>query len=294
MHLLFIVDLDSKVAEIMGESVNHSTRDTYSRVINQFENFLVSIDLGPVNSSSWCLTNIMRWLASLHQQGRAASTIMSAISALKYHANLHRLNIPWKDAQFCMFTAGLKRTSPSQTRLAISTAELAAMQDRCSQLFPLELAVTLKAVLSIAFYGFLRPGEVCNSKAGHTLRRADVELLPTHLLITFYSYKHSKGDKKTIKVEETKESTCPVKSVSEYIKLVPRQPEDSLFPMSVSSFSHLFKQVKKAAGLPPNLSPHCLRHGGATWASNKGWSATKIQAHGRWSSDAYKVYISPF
>ena len=34
-----------------------------------------------------------------------------------------------------------------------------------------------------------------------------------------------------------------------------------------------------------------LRRGGATWASLQGWSDSRIRAHGRWSSGAFKKYI---
>lgn len=74
---------------------------------------------------------------------------------------------------------------------------------------------------------------------------------------------------------------------------------DNLFPMR----SELFLT---AAGVPPtktwylsklrtvcddNVAGHSLRAGGATFFAANGWPDDRIQALGRWSSDAFKVYI---
>ena len=52
-----------------------------------------------------------------------------------------------------------------------------------------------------------------------------------------------------------------------------------------------FARVAVVAGLQDNVTPHALRRGGATWASLQGWSDSRIRAHGRWSSGAFKKYI---
>jgi len=49
--------------------------------------------------------------------------------------------------------------------------------------------------------------------------------------------------------------------------------------------------VSKISLDPKNYSPHSLRSGGATAAHLAGIPDTLIQAQGRWSSDAYKIYV---
>ena len=41
----------------------------------------------------------------------------------------------------------------------------------------------------------------------------------------------------------------------------------------------------------PHISGHSLRAGGATYFAGLGWPDDRIQALGRWSSDAFRVYI---
>ncbi|KAJ2971042.1 hypothetical protein NUW54_g12595 [Trametes sanguinea] len=43
--------------------------------------------------------------------------------------------------------------------------------------------------------------------------------------------------------------------------------------------------------LPPTYAGHSLRAGGATYFAARGWSDDRIQALGRWSSEAYRIYI---
>lgn len=40
-----------------------------------------------------------------------------------------------------------------------------------------------------------------------------------------------------------------------------------------------------------NVGGHSLRAGGATFFAAAGWPDDRIQALGRWSSDAFKIYI---
>lgn len=43
--------------------------------------------------------------------------------------------------------------------------------------------------------------------------------------------------------------------------------------------------------LPNTYAGHSLRAGGATYFAARGWSDDRIQALGRWSTDAYRIYI---
>ena len=54
----------------------------------------------------------------------------------------------------------------------------------------------------------------------------------------------------------------------------------------------LLKQAAESLGLPTDrLATHSLRAGGATAMYDSGFSDTEISFHGRWSSEAWKVYV---
>ena len=64
-----------------------------------------------------------------------------------------------------------------------------------------------------------------------------------------------------------------------------------LFDVTLQEFRATLEDVRLAASIRTHLTPHCFRHGGATWAANQGWPDARIKAHGRWKSDAYKRYV---
>ncbi|KAI0055192.1 hypothetical protein BV25DRAFT_1773520, partial [Artomyces pyxidatus] len=43
--------------------------------------------------------------------------------------------------------------------------------------------------------------------------------------------------------------------------------------------------------LPTSFAGHSLRAGGATHFASEGWPDDRIQALGRWSSEAFRIYI---
>lgn len=88
--------------------------------------------------------------------------------------------------------------------------------------------------------------------------------------------------------------TCPVKSLLRYINL-----RDKRFPSQEALFvryngllptrSWFFYRLKAAFG--SSRSGHSLRAGGATALAQAGMDSDRIQLIGRWSSEAFRIYI---
>jgi hypothetical protein len=148
------------------------------------------------------------------------------------------------------------------------------------------------AMITLAFYGFLRPSEFCISPANHHLRWKSVKLGKHRrsLRLTLNSYKHS-SQPSTITVAATASSCCPVKKFLAYSKTQGSVKKQPLFDVSLADFQSTLKHVAAVAKIKSHLTPHSFRHGGATWAAKAGWPDARIRAHGRWKSDAYKRYV---
>uniref|UniRef100_A0A1X7VWD6 Tyr recombinase domain-containing protein n=1 Tax=Amphimedon queenslandica TaxID=400682 RepID=A0A1X7VWD6_AMPQE len=94
-------------------------------------------------------------------------------------------------------------------------------------------------------------------------------------------------------------ATCPVAALRDFLLLRPRTEgplfimEDSI-SLSRQGFIQAVHQALQDAGLNPSLyAGHSFRMGAATTAAVAGIPAHTIKRLGRWSSDAYQIYIKP-
>ena len=89
---------------------------------------------------------------------------------------------------------------------------------------------------------------------------------------------------------------CPVTALTNYLQL--RGPGTGpLFiyqdgsPLSRSRLSSFLQSTLQAAGIPGKFSGHSFRIGAATTAAQRGVPDHLIKTMGRWSSDAYLLYV---
>lgn len=62
-------------------------------------------------------------------------------------------------------------------------------------------------------------------------------------------------------------------------------------PLSRSRLSSFLQTTLQAAGIPGKFSGHSFRIGAATTAAQRGVPDHLIKTMGRWSSDAYLLYV---
>lgn len=152
-------------------------------------------------------------------------------------------------------------------------------------------------MISLAFYAFLRPSEYCNTPSDHHLRMGDVKISKNkrYCYLRLRSFKHSTTPA-IIGISEAWTTSVPIcQSLQRYLDLHTNcSPNDPLFDMPVGKFRNLLTKVCKSLQIKKSITPHCFRHGGASWANKKGWSTARITAHGRWNSCAYNTYLKPY
>lgn len=156
-------------------------------------------------------------------------------------------------------------------------------------------AVMFRAVLTLEFFGFLRPGEYLSNTRPHALRADDIDVQNGYVQPILRSFKFSRGPV-TVRVDSLSDtSICPVASVRAYMKIRPQSRSRTLLffltsaalPLKVSKAASMFGMVQ-----PPGseLALHSLRVGGASWAVAEGWQDARIRAHGRWRLSVFIDY----
>lgn len=159
------------------------------------------------------------------------------------------------------------------------------------------------ALWVLAYFGLFRISELVaptKFKVNNTLQGTDVNILPNNsgLEICLGRYKTNQLGKKTVlKIpQELGKQLCPVKSLSEYLNLRPniRGP---LFchingdPVTRGQFAAVLGKCIKVTNLSGIFKSHSFRIGRATDLAAAGVQPWAIMKMGRWSSDAYKLYI---
>ena len=237
------------------------------------------------------------WVASLSRKGVSYGQVLSGLSAVRHHVKKHGRNAKLSSHRLELMLKSLKKkkkTTPEKKAVTLSHLKRLC---RVSNILNTPEALLLRAMTTLAFFGFLRPSELCMSTSGHTLLRKDVKLgkNETCCYVRFKTFKHSVATQKIKIDKQAPRLICPVENLSAYLdSTTTASPERPLFDITTTEFKNTLDTLCHAAKIKSKITPHCFRVGGATWASKQGWSESRIQSHGRWKSGAYKTYIKAY
>ena len=167
--------------------------------------------------------------------------------------------------------------------------------------------ILLEAMFSVAFFAFLRCGELtCKNVFDPDihLTMSDVVFHPNEDCVNL-TLKSSKTDPfrqgVTIRLFKTGEMICPVTAINRYLSSLPTALKEGKKPLFVNNnlqpitrlyFIDKLKRVLQHMGLDTkHYSGHSFRVGAASSCSANGVPDHLIQTLGRWSSDCYMRYI---
>lgn len=271
-----------------------STSKIYSNNVEKFKTFCRN--LGRKSTKIFRDDSVELWLSHLNDQSLRCSTIRSRLSALKHYCTTHNISSELDTKRIKLILQGLKKVDrPRKSSTAVATiCHLKRLSKASKETLTKNSHYRFTAMITIAFYGFLRPSEYCITSAGHNVQWNNVTFGKRHksVRLKLKSFKHSKG-KKVIQIGRTT-SCCPVRWITKYMSAFKDIHRSSLFEVSGKEFRNTLRQLCSAAHIKTQLTPHSFRHGGASWASKQGWPDARIKAHGRWTSDAYKKYVRAF
>lgn len=289
-----ILGLEAEFEDLMGDALTKKSSKLYERYFNDYLKFCEEMSL-PVGGTQ-SATSVELWVASLAKKGLGYGTVQSHLTAVRHMFRRNGIDITWESERLAVALKGLKkRKQPSAGKVAVSLSQIMVLHQSAEVSLPSYTCQMFKVIISLAFFGFLRPSEFCKTEEDHYLRRGDVKISESkkccHLRLR--SFKHSEKPA-IIRISNSwSKSLCFVEALHDYMERHAQKLDtDPLFDITVSAFRSMLNKVCNASGIKVKITPHCFRHGGATWASKKGWSVARIKAHGRWKSQAYNTYIS--
>ena len=236
------------------------------------------------------------------------ATIELYLSPIHLHHIQQEYQDPTRDTLLQYVIKGIKRTQSVNTRqrLPITVQVLKALKTvlHNSPQLTYHDKRMLWAAFAMAFYGFLRAGElrpktVNSFDSATTLLWSDVTTTATALMLHIRASKTDPFHHGcTITIGATATSTCPLNAVQPYRAIHQHQPSSPAFTFQDGSLltrqrlTILLREIFLRAGFDPDkYASHSFRIGAATTAAAAGLPQWQIQAMGRWTSDCYSHYI---
>ena len=251
---------------------------------------------------------LTRFIAYLFLQKFSPSTIASYISAIGFGHKARMLSDPTSSFIVKKILKGAEKLKVKvDCRLPITGEILVRLVNAIPLVISnLYFQSLMRAMFLIAFYAFLRIGEITVSKQKDRSKVLQIsntnfsfhcnKLFGVSLVLT--QYKHSEAHPKTLSILRDEQNLyCPVMALKSYLDLS-QHTSGPLFQfpdgdaVTHNYFSSTLRSILQFCNFDPNLyKGHSFRIGAATVAASKGIPLSVIQNMGRWKSDALKHYI---
>ena len=292
----------------MSSSLQPSSIPNYKRAWKLFHQFYEYTFRSPFSGLPISPPVLALFIAYLFDKLYAPSTVRTYVSALGYSHKLLTFPDPTKVFYICQMLKGYHKigfrldtrlpiTLPILNRLLSATSELQGSHYQIIQ---------FKAMCSLAFYAFLRLGEITVvPKRGSNLPLQLYQL--TKLLnpagdivsykVTFGNFKHRYNERPFSIIVSRQQNSCPVTLLTSYLTLRGIGPGPLFMtvdgsPVSRAWFSNQLSLAIQLCGLAPSrYKGHSFRIGAASHAAEQGFSDAQIRLLGRWKSNAFHKYI---
>ena len=288
-----------------------ATRRTYASAQKRYATFCSDMQLTPLPLTEY---NCCLFVSFLAMQGLSAQSVSAYLSAIRHwHIEAGFGSPPtslWPRLHYVL--RGVKRQQAGalkRTRLPITPDILTALFKVWAegQMEPEFEARLLWAACCVCFFGFFRAGELLASQGGTQLPpvqlgdvAVDDHCSPSMLRIHLKKAKTDPfGRGVEVFLGKTGQLLCPVTALLGYLGVRPRTSEKvPLFvnrdgtPLAKESFVRRVKAALTMAGINHQAySGHSFRIGAASTAASRNVPSHMIKMLGRWSSDAYMLYI---
>ena len=304
--------MDSLVRQLLRESIAPSTRRTYRTAQSQYYSFCVLYHTQIFPLTQETLMRFVGWLAA---RGLAHATIKGYLSGVR-HAHLMTLGTDPAISGMPLLHSllqGVKRAqarsgSVVRRRLPITAVVMRLLKSSWESTRGASYeGKLLWALACVCFFGFLRSGEATvPTLAGYDravhLSMADVSMdSAASPSVVSLRIKESKTDPfrsgVTVHLGRTDRDLCPVAALLSFVADRGLQP-GPLFvhhdgrPVTRQWLVNRVREAIAFAGMDPTpFSGHSFRSGAATTAAAAGVEDAVIKTLGRWSSQAYQVYV---
>ena len=294
--------LEDTTRLLIHTALRESTHKTYGSAQRKYQNFCIDLRLAPLPASN---ETLIKFVSYLFDQGIKGSSIKVYLSAVRSLHVLNNFPLPEHCERLQLAIKGaLRLTGPVCQKFPISFKML-------SEMFPWlggrHDELLLKCVMSVAFFGCFRAGELCMPDGVRYSGRVhlsyeDIQLDYVSSVMTL-SLKQSKTDTLnagvSVRVGCSGNAICAFCIMSQYMSQHPLPVRgEPLFLDSnrqVLRKSYFISSTKLTLALagydPSNYSGHSYRAGSATAGAAVGFTAWELKKLGRWSSEAYNLYL---
>jgi hypothetical protein len=246
--------------------------------------------------------NVSMFLSYLNIKGFAPSTIVSYTCAIGYVHKLAGFSDPTSAMLVQKLLGAAVNISPSlDSRLPITRVLLLRLVQSVDLIEHLPYFQSLlKAMFVTAFFGLMRVGEITKDRDGQVAINLDqIQIGHNNIQISITKFKYNLKNVPfdLLLPRQDQSEICPVRTLCNYIKFRGLQ-KGPLFtfldnkPISRNFFIGKLKSCLSFCGLDTKkFKSHSFRIGSASYYASLGYSDSQIRIMGRWSSDAFKMYI---
>ena len=304
--------METDVQFFYSKGLAKSTLRTYQSGKDRYTKFCTEANINPLPVSEQHLCFFVSFLA---KQGLKHQTIECYLSAIRHLQISNGLKDPFLGElmpKLDYVLRGIKKhqaeqSSDDRTRLPITPTLLSKMREVWEDARPGMDITMIWAACSLAFFGFLRLGELTvpsdNDYDPQThLGLADITFdHPTRPSSMAVLIKQSKTDPfrkgVTLSLGRTFSKLCPVAAMATYITQRGQRPgplfqfQDGRFLTRKRMVDYVQQALLKAKVDAGSYNGHSFRIGAATTAAAKGLEDSLIKTLGRWESTAYLRYV---
>ena len=302
---LDLPNLEREASRLIKQGIAPATAHTYRAGTTAYTNFCNRFNFALLPASE---DQLILFVADLAQT-KAYSTIKVYLAAVRHLHIIHNFGNPLEGKlKLDLTLKGTRRDKPRavNSRLPITPLILRRVKNVLDGEESYS-SITLWAVMCTAFFGFMRSGEfTVKSKSEYNpakrLSLSDVAMdnheAPTLIKLTLrYSKTDQFGLGADIFLSRNDTPICPVQAMVKYLK-ARGSSEGVLFiderksPLTKQRLSQdLNCTLMKAKIDPSHYKTHSFRIGAATTAAACGIPDSTIKMLGRWSSNAFQVYL---
>lgn len=291
------------VEGMKNRDLEESSKQTYHTVWKAFRIFLQGFDSLP---EAW-EDRMTMYAAHLGNIGTESATVSSYMSAIRYKLRKDGFTINEHSLEIAAIVRTCKKLNDKVIlREPIHKHMLRKLLDSVEQHYgnngQIYLLKLYKAMMSSAYYGFLRIGEITKSK--HVINFKDVKLAKNKksaLLILRSSKTHGKGDcPKDIKIpqivdlQEQNPKHDPFEILEQYKQVRPQGFEQQQFfvfqdgsEVKDFHFRKMFKHMLHITGFDKEVYDcHSLRIGRCHDLLNSGVPLEIVKKWGRWKNES--------
>lgn len=302
--------LQQTTTDLVLNAISHNTMQSYWTAWSSFKQFHALHSLPFPSFDTVTISSFITHAFTL--QNLSPATIKAYLSGVHF---MHKLIYgsdcqSFSDSRVSLLLKGIRKQKPRSSpdlRLPITRTVLAAcLTTLYNGFMSFHTNFTLAAMFVLAFFGMLRCGEfTCpNHKFNPAIHPCIADLEHVDENTMRFLVKQSKTDQfrkgHPIFIFNLDSDLNPHQYMSRYLAYRSSQspPSCPLFvtdngtPVTRHTFQCLLKSVLANSGFSPErYSAHSFRIGAATTAATKGLSEQQIKTLGRWSSDAYALYV---